>query len=189
MGSRGAGKSTVAEWYHHQHDFVYINFADKLKDILAVVFNWDRRLLEGDTKKSRLFRETVDPYWSAKLGIPDLTPRWAMKNVSDALKSVLGTDYFVHVLENEINSINGNVVVGDVRFLVEIALLERLNADFYWVIGRDEETTVRDHASDLEWREKAQHPTTRRVLNTGTIAELYSQLETNYAHSRYALYG
>ena len=59
-GLIGSGKGTVADILVEEHKFEKISFADKLKDGVATVFNWDRSMLEGDTKESREWREKVD---------------------------------------------------------------------------------------------------------------------------------
>ena len=44
-GLIGSGKGTVADTLVNDHGFTKISFADKLKDSVATMFDWDRNLL------------------------------------------------------------------------------------------------------------------------------------------------
>ena len=48
-------------------NFLFLPFADKLKDTVATLFEWDRDLLDGKTEQSRLWREQEDHFWSKEL--------------------------------------------------------------------------------------------------------------------------
>jgi adenylate kinase family enzyme len=63
-GFIGSGKGTVADTLVNEYGYTKLSFADTLKDGVAAVFNWDRKLLEGDTKDSRDWRETPDTFWT-----------------------------------------------------------------------------------------------------------------------------
>ena len=66
-GLIGSGKGTVADVLVEQ-GYEKISFADKLKDGVASVPNWDRQMLEGDTDESHEWRETVDTFWTQETG-------------------------------------------------------------------------------------------------------------------------
>ena len=74
VGFIGAGKDTVADVFE-ENGYKHESFADPLKDAVANVFGWPREMLEGDSGSSRAFRESVDPWWSSKLGLRKFTPR------------------------------------------------------------------------------------------------------------------
>ena len=48
-GLIGSGKGTVADILVDEHKFEKISFADKVKDAVSVLFDWDREMLEGET--------------------------------------------------------------------------------------------------------------------------------------------
>ena len=81
VGLIGSGKDTVAKRLVDKHGFVKDSFAKSLKDAVSAMFNWDRSMLEGDTKFSRDWREQPDAFWSEKLG-KTVTPRWVLQPVS-----------------------------------------------------------------------------------------------------------
>ena len=78
-GFIGSGKDTVADYLVNIHGFRRESFANSLKDSVSAVFGWDRDMLEGRSKQSRDWREQVDPFWSARLKMPKLTPRWVLQ--------------------------------------------------------------------------------------------------------------
>ena len=47
VGLIGAGKGTVADLLVDRHHFIKESFANSVKDSCAVVFGWDRAMLEG----------------------------------------------------------------------------------------------------------------------------------------------
>ena len=85
-GFQGSGKDTLASILIEKYGYKKLSFAGAVKDVASVVFSWDRKMLEGDTKESREWREKVDEWWSKKLGLPNLTPRYILQQ--------FGTDLF-----------------------------------------------------------------------------------------------
>ena len=77
-GLIGSGKDTIADYLVNDHNFVKLSFADKLKDSVAEMFDWDRNLLDGKTDESRAWREQLDPFWSKEMG-RDITPRFVLQ--------------------------------------------------------------------------------------------------------------
>jgi len=73
-GLIGSGKGTVADILVQNFEYEKISFADKLKDGVSAVFGWDRDMLEGDTDRSRLWRERTDEFWTKETG-KEVSPR------------------------------------------------------------------------------------------------------------------
>ena len=83
------------------------------------MFGWDREALEGVTPASRAWREQVDPWWSARLGIPGLTPRWALQHVgTEVMRNAFHQDIWTASMQRRLHAAN-DVVVSDVRFANE----------------------------------------------------------------------
>ena len=78
VGLISSGKDTVANKLVTKHGYKRDSFAHPLKDAVSKIFNWDRELLEGNTKESREWREQPDPFWSKKFN-KDVTPRWVLQ--------------------------------------------------------------------------------------------------------------
>ena len=125
-GLIGAGKDTIADYLVNIHQFRRESFANTLKDAVASVFGWDRELLEGRTKHSRAWREQVDPWWAARLGMPDLTPRWVLQYWgTEVVRRGFHDDTWIASLENRLRKTTDDVVISDCRFPNEIAAIKR----------------------------------------------------------------
>ena len=121
-GLIGSGKDTVADYLVNSHEFRRESFAGTLKDAVAAVFGWDRTMLEGRTKASRDWREQVDPWWAARLGIPKLTPRWVLQNWgTEVCRKGFHDDIWIASLENKLRNAVDHIVISDCRFPNEIA--------------------------------------------------------------------
>jgi hypothetical protein len=120
-GFQGSGKDTVADYLVNTHGFRRISFAGTLKDAISQVFGWDREMLEGRTTQSREWREQVDPWWSTRLNIPHLTPRWILQYWgTEVCRKSFHDDIWIASVEHRMLSLQDNVVLSDVRFPNEI---------------------------------------------------------------------
>jgi ABC-type dipeptide/oligopeptide/nickel transport system ATPase component len=137
VGEIGSGKNTTANILVEDYDYNILNFGGILKDVVSIIFSWDRNLLEGDTKESREWRETVDTWWENRLNIPNLTPRWVLQHfATDTVRMHFHTDTWVAALEKKINDFIKNdqkVVITDVRFKNEIDLIHSINGEIVLV--------------------------------------------------------
>jgi hypothetical protein len=128
-GFISSGKDTVANYLIENCNFQRLSFASALKDVVAVVFRWERPLLEGTSEESRIFRDRVDVWWSQRLGIPNLTPRWVLQQWgTEVCRQGFHNDIWVASLENQILKTGGNLVITDSRFPNEINALRSLGA-------------------------------------------------------------
>lgn len=180
-GFAGAGKDTFANYLVENHGFRIFSFAEALKDVLSIVFSWDRKMLEGDTKESREWRERVDETWANELKIENFSPRKAMQIIgTDLFRNFFHQDIWAIVLKNKILSSQGRkVVVTDCRFVNEFKILKKNFKYFYvfnvirWVPSPDEgkwyydlkenvkteeqyknfceQTSLEKHKSEFEW--------------------------------------
>lgn len=133
-GLIGSGKDTAADYLVNFHEFKRESFAGTLKDAVAVVFGWDRELLEGRTKQSRDWREQRDEWWSRRLGIHNLTPRWILQNWgTNVLRKHFHDDIWIASLENKLRSSQDNVVVSDCRFYNEIQGIRNSGGKIVWI--------------------------------------------------------
>lgn len=120
-GLIGSGKDTAADYLCDVYGFKRMSFAGALKDAIAVIFNWDRELLEGSTEGSREWREQVDDWWATRLGIPNLTPRWVLQQWgTDVARKNFHNDIWVASVENRLLSIKDDIVITDCRFPNEL---------------------------------------------------------------------
>ena len=120
-GLIGSGKDTIADYLQNIHQFKRESFAHTLKDAVAAVFGWDRELLEGRTKHSREWRETVDSWWATRLDMPNLTPRWVLQYWgTEVFRKGFHDDLWIAALENKLRNSSDDIVITDCRFPNEI---------------------------------------------------------------------
>jgi hypothetical protein len=124
-GFIGCGKSTVATQLTEEYNFRKDSFATSLKDAVALMFDWPRHMIEGDTKESREWREQADIWWAQKLNIPNFSPRLALQLIgTDALRNNFNEGIWFMTLENRIRkNPDQHVVISDVRFPNEIEFI------------------------------------------------------------------
>jgi hypothetical protein len=145
-GFISSGKDSVAEYLIAEHGFRRVSFASSLKDAVAAIFSWDRDMLDGLTKESREWREQVDPWWSNRLSIPDLTPRWVLQQWgTEVCRLHFHNDIWVAAVENKLRSSADNIVITDARFKNELNSIKSVGG-----------TTVRVHRGpEPVWYEAA----------------------------------
>ena len=120
-GFQGSGKDTIADYLQNIYGFKRDSFAATLKDAVAAVFGWDRELLEGRTTESRVWRETVDPWWANRLNMPNLTPRLVLQKWgTEVARKSWHDDTWIASLENKLARAHNDIVITDVRFPNEI---------------------------------------------------------------------
>jgi hypothetical protein len=183
-GFSGSGKDQVAKRLIDEHGFIKLSFASVLKDILSIIFSWDRSMMEGATKESRDWREKIDEWWSDKLMIQHFTPRWAMQNIgTDLFRQYFNTDIWIFALEKKLKNLrNANVVITDCRFENEYNFLKNITYDEvkFFYIERCEpplwfyNKVIPDdlHISEYEWVKCLLSNEYTTIPNYGTIDEL-----------------
>lgn len=195
LGRMGSGKDTVAKELVETYGFRQDSYASTLKDMTALLFNWDRAMLSGDTPEGRAAREEVDVWWSKQLGIENFTPRLALQ--------LIGTDVFRNNFHQDIWVLsvmaryrtNEHVVISDCRFPNEIQTIRQVGGRIiqvdrgeepeWWsdakiaANGNTHAIEVMDkhhgiHASEWAWANEAPD---ELIHNNGTLQELYSMVE------------
>ena len=167
QGFIGSGKDTLADLIMKKYDkSIKLSFASSLKDAISVVFGWDREMLEGATRESREWREKIDEWWSNRLNITHLTPRWVLQNWgTDILRNHFHPDIWIASVENKIHKLRNEnidmIIITDCRFENEIETLRKLGATFIrikrgndpeWVKDYVENNTIpKVHSSEYLW--------------------------------------
>ena len=174
-GFIGSGKDTVADYLVNFHGFRRESYASSLKDAVSSVFGWDRILLEGRTLESREWREQVDNWWSTRLNIPHLTPRWVMQNfATEICRNNFHEDIWVASLEYKLSNTSDNIIITDCRFLNEYNTIKKLGGQIIRV----------KRGPEPEW-----YPHVKSALSGDSISK--SLLLRNYGvhESEWAWYG
>jgi len=176
-GFIGSGKDTVADYLTNFHEFRRESFANSLKDAVAQVFGWDRTMLEGRTKQAREWREQVDLWWSQRLNMPNLTPRWVLQYWgTEVCRRAFHDDIWIASLENKLRNSKDDIVISDCRFPNEIKSIKDAggivirvvrgpepewyqdavnmnsgNTNMNWMISKTKMEQLGIHASETAW--------------------------------------
>jgi hypothetical protein len=199
-GFIGSGKDTIADYLVNSHEFRRESFANTLKDAVSSVFGWDRELLEGRTKQAREWREQVDPWWSERLKIPNLTPRWVLQYWgTEVCRKAFHDDIWIASLENKLRNSTDDIVISDCRFPNEIKSIKSAggivirvvrgaepewyddavnankgNRHIGWALGNSKLEKLKIHASETAW---VGTEFDAIVDNNGTLDNLFIQVE------------
>lgn len=190
-GFQSAGKDTLAEYLINTYGFVKISYAGALKDVVSIIFGWDRQQLEGITSEDRLWREQVDQWWATELNMPQLTPRYVLQYFgTDLFRKHWHGDIWVKVIENKLNKMYKykNIVITDCRFKNEIDLLKKYNGILINIYrgelpswfekyknGEETEETKKMHISETDWIRCQMDYT---FNNDGTKEQLFQKFES-----------
>lgn len=200
VGFINSGKNSAADYLSQKYGFKEESFANSLKSALTNIFGWERDLIEGKTEESRIWRETIDTWWSKRLNIPNLTPRWVMQNfATEVCRCSFHNDIWVASLEHRLQNNNHNYVISDVRFKNEYQSLKNLNAkiirikrgaDPEWfddailanagdhvvgsAIAKAKMRERRIHLSEWEWASFIPDFT---IENNGSLSDLYEKVD------------
>jgi hypothetical protein len=195
VGLIGSGKDTVADYLIQRHGYRKDSFAAPLKDAVASVFGWDRKLVEGSTAQSRAWREQPDIWWSNRLGM-DISPRWALQYWgTEVCRNNFHEDIWVASMEDRLRRTTDEVVIADCRFPNEIAAIKRaggyiieiqrgeLPAWYHQLkdwLAKDRPVDAEPrfelpHASEWSW--VGNHFIDALIQNHGTLTDLYDSIE------------
>ncbi len=175
VGFIGSGKGTVGDLLVNEFGYQQGSWAGTLKDAIAIIFSWDRELLEGVTNESRTWREQKDEWWSAPLNM-EITPRWALQYVgTDVFRNNFHDEIWVASLENQIRNSKKDIVITDCRFFNEVKAIRNIggkvirvrrgNEPHWWHLGEsanlgnkvikqraiEELAKLKIHASEYSW--------------------------------------
>lgn len=126
-GFIGSGKDTIADYLITFKGFRRMSYAGPLKDAVSAIFNWDRELLEGTTKYSREWRDTVDVWWAERLNISNLTPRYVLQQWGTEVgRRAFHDDIWIASVESKLKDIKDNIVISDCRFPNELRSIKRI---------------------------------------------------------------
>lgn len=199
-GLKGSGKDTIASIIcKHDKSFKTIAFADRLKDVCALLFNWEREMLSGRFVESREWREKPDEFWTKELGV-EFTPRRALTSVgTDIIRGTIFNNIWDIIVKKEIlDNPNINFVITDCRFANEIRMIKNLNGTIvqvergekpsWWSIaekynlgelGIEEPVELKPiHASEKDWI--GINDPEHIFYNNGTLEDLEKEIITYF---------
>lgn len=175
-GLIGCGKGTVGDILVEEYGFTKLSFADKLKDGVATVFNWDRAMLEGDTVESREWRETQDDFWSRETG-RTITPRLVLQEFgTDCMRHGFDDGIWVSLVKQELVKYpKKNFVIPDVRFPNEANMIKSIHGEV-WRVRRGQDPVWMRMYQDIGVEPKDVHESEWRWANVDFNNIIYNDL-------------
>ncbi|TCS37458.1 hypothetical protein EDC30_104262 [Paucimonas lemoignei] len=168
-GKAGAGKDTIGYHLRRNYQYMPVGFADPIRHGIAAMLDIDpmhfahpykEQVLPEIGKSPRQLMQTLGTEWGRQLVHPDL---WLI------------------VARNAINShwaVSKNVVITDVRFENEAALIRSLGGAI-WHIQRDSAGTAHQHVSESG---VAFEPGVDKLVdNNGSFDDLFEQIDGAFA--------
>jgi hypothetical protein len=186
-GLQGSGKDTIGSHLITKYGFTKLSFAGVLKDIVGILFDWDRDMLEGSTKESREWRERVDTWWSEKLKIPNLTPRYVLQYFgTDLFRNHVHQDIWVISVERQLSKYP-NCVITDCRFPNEFCMLQSCGAKMIKITKGVLPEWYQNYVSGIIDKPEGVHPSEYlwikskfdyEIENSTTIKDLYERIDS-----------
>ena len=160
-GKKNTGKTTVGDHLWHRHGYFSMAFADHVKRVAAVLFDWDMLMLE-----SREYKEAFDP----NIG---MTRREALQRLgTEAIQGEFGEMFWVNSWLKAYGYVkNEPVVVTDVRFEHEASAIRALGGVIVHLKRAVDNTDA--HGSEAGIAHQAEDYV---IANTGTLEELFDQV-------------
>jgi hypothetical protein len=173
IGLNGSGKNTIANILQNEfneYNFVIDSFAKPVKDIASIIFNWNREMLEGDTKESREWREQKDEKWSNILN-KEIIPRKMLQLIGTEFgRELLGNNIWIESLKER--SKNKNILISDIRFPNEAEEIKKIGG----ILVRVNRGEKPKYLKDIENQ------------NINSINELREYMRINYSEIHEANY-
>lgn len=148
-GYKGSGKSTVAEYLAKEHGFKRVNFKDGLvaevKEKFPDVLRQLTKVYYGDTPSYVGTKSGVEKLFSEK----PAAMRALLQNYGTEVRRGDDPNYWVDRWRTTVAQIEGNIVVDDVRFFNEMAVVADHNGVLIRVT-RPDITTGGLHQSETE---------------------------------------
>lgn len=110
VGRSRVGKDTAAAFLAAEHGYTIKRLAQPVKDACKVLYGW------SDVEVESAAKEAIDPKWN-------VTPRFAMIHLTQAMRECMGADFFTRRF---FDSWDGQpVVIPDVRFDGDVQEIHR----------------------------------------------------------------
>jgi hypothetical protein len=171
-GKKFNGKDTISDYIVCKYKFTKIAYAEPLKEVCRNLFNFTDEQLYGNKK------EELDPFWN-------ITPRQAfqyigtdmIRNNMEGLVKGVNNNFWVKCLEKRILDLISrgvtNIIVSDIRFENEAALIKKFNGYVIKVIRNISNND--NHSSEVEI-DNIQEDIL--IENKGTLEKLYSKIDS-----------
>ena len=164
LGHVGEGKTTAAHRLRDYHDYTLLSFSTALKQAAVMLFR-----IPMDSFTNSMLKATPLLEWG-------LTPREILQTLgTECMRDHFGNDFWIKALNHEIETLSTpDIVIDDVRFPEEVALVHRLGGKLIRIIRPNNPYLIpTTHRSEQVDRSKKY----AKVINNGTIETLYDKID------------
>lgn len=176
-GYPNAGKDTIIRYLKDKHGYRREAWADKVCEVVALMYNLPYGKLLGLTDEDRIWRETPHPnvsYWQDGKFI-ERTPRDALNHVGDGAREL---NPFTWVLQLQLkirDSLHQTpIVVSGTRKLNEAYAILNMGGEL-WFVERAGVTSTSSVDKEVHLLRGL---ATRVIQNDGTLGDLYKTVES-----------
>ena len=157
-GNKRHGKDTIGNYLIEKYGFEKISFAQPIKDIIKMLFNFSDEQLNGDLK------EVIDENWN-------FSPRFIMQFIGSSFRNNIQDDIWIKILENKIKN-DKKYVITDLRYVNENEFINRNNGI---------KIRVKRNILSNDTHESEQYvnmlDVDYEIDNNGTLEELYEKVD------------
>lgn len=161
IGKKGTGKSECSKVLIDKYKFRKISFADKMKEIISVLWDIPLHYLYDPSMK-----ETFDPRWGK-------TYREIMQLFGTEVCRNISWNTWIYHVEKEFKK-GENLVIDDVRFKNEAGLIKKYDGILITVVRPLPRSRDSKHLSESE-QDEIQPDIV--IMNDGTVADLHRKIE------------
>ena len=177
-GKKQSGKDTISDFLITKYNFIKYGFADPIKDIAKIIFNFSEEQLYGKEK------DVIDPYWNIKprdffqkfgtdygqFIFPEHFPEIFKDNKRTLWLKVFKNWYLEKIKENP----SIKIIINDVRFEHEFNMIQSLGGYIFRV--KRNSNFIDNHISENELDIKEDYEFNHIFYNNGTKEELYREI-------------
>ena len=184
LGKKRVGKDTVAEYLIKKYNFIRYAFADPIKEIAKIMFNFSDEQLYGNQK------EIIDPRWGIsprnffqKFGT-EMTQYDIYKHFPQLREKIPPREMWVVIFQEwyrkkvEENP-NIRVVISDVRFIHELNRIKELDGIIIRIIRPDIELKNQNetHLSEIENQDVVFDMIDFTIINNSEIKSYHNKID------------
>jgi hypothetical protein len=178
-GWEGCGKTTAANYLIDEMNFVEVSFADTLKEVCAILFDYPLDILRGKTPEARAEREIrKDEIWG-------MTGREILEQIgTDVFRTHFDDNIWIKIAQRRIVKLlseGRNVVISDIRFPNEYQFVKDLKGEVVHIIrDRSKKKLTEDlkHFHPSKWSHLLFcNADCYQIYNVKSIHHLYDNLD------------
>tara|TARA_B100000029_G_scaffold463771_1_gene497295 strand:- start:64 stop:711 length:648 start_codon:yes stop_codon:yes gene_type:complete len=182
LGKNRVGKDTFAEYLINNCGFVRYAFADPIKDIARILFNFSEEQLYGNKKEDIDIRYGISPrQFFQKMGT-EIMQYDIYKHLPGLRETVPPREMWVVIFREwykkqlEIDG-NVNVVISDVRFFHELRCIKELGGMIVKIIRPSVEIKDEEHQSEIETQQIPDTDIDKIIINDSSIENFHHKIK------------